>query len=372
MAGLLAVASVVLAMLTGVFIWIAISCWQRQDHYKKYLLGDIIGVSPDASTSLDGESGLVGRIVGMMRVESRKESVHSTTGSVGAIGSGIGRESKVVMGRDFAIEHGVERIGDNKAIEEMDKGADGEVVGKMGRKKRLDSSVARSMFKSRWFCTNVSKSGLGDQITELGFCRTRFRLAFLIGASLSLLGAIFSTEMCLILLVGGIALGWRMPKRALAQRIENRTNQMEHHLPEMLDVIALGMRSGLSFDSSLKLYTSHFRTYLAQEFSNIQRQWLSGLERRDDALRKIADSYDSQIFKRIVETIIRSIRFGSSMVESLEEQSAEARVAYRTRREEQVAKAPVKMMIPTGTLILPAMLIMVVGPILLELMGGGL
>ena len=86
----------------------------------------------------------------------------------------------------------------------------------------------------------------------------------------------------------------------------------------------------------------------------------------------VARSYDSQIFKRIIETIIRSVRFGSSMVESLEEQSAEARLTYRTRREEQVAKAPVKMMIPTGTLILPAMLILVVGPVLLELMGGGL
>ena len=38
--------------------------------------------------------------------------------------------------------------------------------------------------------------------------------------------------------------------------------------------------------------------------------------------------------------------------------------------EERVAKAPVKMMIPTGTLILPAMLLLVLGPVLLELMEG--
>ena len=38
--------------------------------------------------------------------------------------------------------------------------------------------------------------------------------------------------------------------------------------------------------------------------------------------------------------------------------------------EERVAKAPVKMMLPTGTLILPAMLLLVMGPILLELAGG--
>ncbi len=58
------------------------------------------------------------------------------------------------------------------------------------------------------------------------------------------------------------------------------------------------------------------------------------------------------------------------MVESLESAARESRMAYRARRQEQVAKAPVKMMVPTGTLILPAMLIMVLGPVLLEMAGG--
>lgn len=40
------------------------------------------------------------------------------------------------------------------------------------------------------------------------------------------------------------------------------------------------------------------------------------------------------------------------------------------RLEERVAKAPVKMMMPTGALILPAMLLLVLGPVLLELANG--
>ena len=43
---------------------------------------------------------------------------------------------------------------------------------------------------------------------------------------------------------------------------------------------------------------------------------------------------------------------------------------YKARRQEAVAKAPVKMMVPTGVLILPAMLMLVLGPVLLELAGG--
>ena len=63
-------------------------------------------------------------------------------------------------------------------------------------------------------------------------------------------------------------------------------------------------------------------------------------------------------------------RFGSSLAESLESAAAEARAEHRARLEERVAKAPVKMMMPTGALILPAMLLLVLGPVLLELANG--
>ncbi|MEG1561572.1 MAG: type II secretion system protein, partial [Raoultibacter sp.] len=63
-------------------------------------------------------------------------------------------------------------------------------------------------------------------------------------------------------------------------------------------------------------------------------------------------------------------RFGSSLAQSLEVTSVEARAVHKARREEAVAKAPIKMMIPTGTLILPAMLLLVLGPVLLDMMQG--
>ena len=73
---------------------------------------------------------------------------------------------------------------------------------------------------------------------------------------------------------------------------------------------------------------------------------------------------------RDVESAVRSLRFGSSLAEGLEASAAEARAAHRAHVEERVAKAPVKMMVPTGALILPAMLLLVLGPVLLELMEG--
>ncbi len=319
---------VVFALLAGIFAWHAIYDRLQRIHYIRKLTDEDLEADGSVSPSTCGLSAMDRKVIGMICEASVKERI-----------VGSARLDKSTCASDI-----------------QDRG----------------SLFASYLTSSRWFRSNVDKTGLCGRISETGFCKTRIRLAFVFGSILALVGAMFSTELCLILLLLGAITGWRAPERACGHLIENRSQQMEHHLPEMLDVMALGMRSGLSFDSSVKLYAAHFKTYLSQEFSMAQRQWQSGLEHRDEALRRIADSYDSQIFKRIVETMIRSIRFGSSMVENLEEQSREARVAYRARREEQVAKAPVKMMIPTGVLILPAMLILVVGPVLLELMGGGL
>lgn len=231
---------------------------------------------------------------------------------------------------------------------------------------RLPGSLARS----RWFEEHAVHAGLGGSVSPAGFCEARVRLACagsIIGAAV---GTTLSAEMAALLCLVGAVSGWRLLGEAVRRRVVERAREAERHLPEMLEVIALGMRSGLSFDRSLALYEDHFDTALSRELFSAHRQWTVGLVRRDEALRAVADAYDSAALHHAVEGIVRSLRFGSPMVSGLEAAAREARLNYRTQRQEQIAKAPVKMMIPTGTLILPAMLILVLGPVLLELIGG--
>lgn len=229
----------------------------------------------------------------------------------------------------------------------------------------------KALGAGRGFAKMARLAGLEGQVTPEGFGETRVRFAFA-GAAFGLgFGLLFSTQMAAVLTVAFATLGFQLPGHVLRSRVRQRASDAERHLPEMLDVVALGMRSGLSFDASLRIYASHFDTLLSRELENARIQWSSGLAQREEALRTLAATYDSVVFGRVVDTIAKSIRYGSSMVASLESDAAEARGAYQSEREERIAKAPVKMMVPTGVLILPAMLIMVLGPVLLELMQGG-
>ncbi len=214
-------------------------------------------------------------------------------------------------------------------------------------------------------------SGLEGKVSPQAFNEARFRTAGTCAAAGLVTGMLFSVQLSAVLAIAGAAVGFGMPGHAMRARAKERAQAAERHLPEMLDVVALGMRSGLPFDSSLRIYAEHFDTLLSRELENARVQWSCGLSRRDEALRNLASTYDSAILARVVETVVKSIRYGSSMVASLESDAAEARSVYQSQREERIAKAPVKMMIPTGVLILPAMLAMVLGPVLLELMQGG-
>ena len=76
---------------------------------------------------------------------------------------------------------------------------------------------------------------------------------------------------------------------------------------------------------------------------------------------------DTPLFSRFASTAVRALSYGAPMVALLQDYATEARKIYRDNQREKVAKAPVKMLIPTGTLILPAMLMLVIGPILLDM-----
>lgn len=244
----------------------------------------------------------------------------------------------------------------------------GTLLFRSGQERPWCPSALRS---AKRFKTQAVRAGVAGAVSEAAFAETRFRLC-LLGGVLGLgLGGLLSGALALLLGFIGAFGGWKLPGRVLRHREQEREASLEEHLPEMLDVMALGVRSGLSFDAALKLYCTHFGTQLSHELKVAQDLWMAGLQQRSDALQELASTYDSGVFMRVVDAWVRSLRFGTSLVEGLEAESVQVRNACKAQREERIAKAPVKMMVPTGVLILPAMLILVLGPVLLELMNGG-
>ena len=233
------------------------------------------------------------------------------------------------------------------------------------RAKRAGSTRSGALFQRK-----AAAAGYSKRVSVSAFCEARTRLMLTGALAGALFGAVFSLELAALLGIGGALLGRALPGIALQRSVRERALGAELHLSEMLEVVALGLRSGMTFDRSFALYGAYFDSEFARSCKLAHRRWALGFATREEALRDLAASYECEQLSRVVDSIVRSLRFGSALAGILEEASSQSRVSYRAMLEERVAKAPVKMMLPTGTLILPAMLLLVMGPVLLELAGG--
>ncbi|MCL1879657.1 MAG: type II secretion system F family protein [Actinomycetia bacterium] len=157
----------------------------------------------------------------------------------------------------------------------------------------------------------------------------------------------------------------RLPRKPSAA---SRGSALDAELPALLDICALGMRSGLAFDQAFSLAVCRSSGKLAGLCRSHLDIWQKGLCSREQGLRQLEAEVNTELFSRFVGIVLRALRSGAPVAPLLLSLTGESRQILYAKREEQVAKAPVKMLLPTGGLILPAMLLLVLGPILLDLM----
>lgn len=162
----------------------------------------------------------------------------------------------------------------------------------------------------------------------------------------------------------------RLRRSAPIARLESRarTAAIEmaclDELPEMLDVLTLGLSAGLSFDAALAIYCSRTTGVLRDLLHQSQMSWRLGIATRTQALDALAANTRVGALARFSSAVTEALRFGVPLSDSLQQQASALRDDQRRQVEEAIERVPVKMLIPLGVLVVPAMLIAILGPLL--------
>lgn len=133
---------------------------------------------------------------------------------------------------------------------------------------------------------------------------------------------------------------------------------------EMIDVVRLGLSAGLSFDAALEIFCAHRSTPLAKRLDRARLSWQMGMGSREGELLEAARDLDVRALETFAVAVGQALALGAPLAESLAAQGREIRAAHRAAVEREIERAPVKLLIPTGTLILPALLLSILGPLL--------
>lgn len=177
------------------------------------------------------------------------------------------------------------------------------------------------------------------------------------------------------LIIPGVIVAFALSRRAPAMLDARKARELRSACDEqvdvMADIVAMGVHSGLSFDAALDMYCAKFDNALARQLADARLEWQSGLASRQQALGSLSCRIDSKAIKRFSDTSLQAIHYGSPLADMLRRFSRDVRTQRRCAVERQIEKAPVKLLIPTGTCILPAMLILVMGPVLLQFVQTG-
>lgn len=191
----------------------------------------------------------------------------------------------------------------------------------------------------------------------------------IVGFLLGLLLTRGQFPLALLFALFGAALGYLAPEFWLGRKIRERSMSMTLQLPDVLDLLTISVEAGLGFDAALAKCVEKMEGPLVDEFAQALAEVRMGRLRRD-ALRDVATRADSQPVNNFVGAIIQAEQLGVPIAKVLQIQSNQLRIERRQRAEEAAAKAPVKMLFPMVGCIFPTIFIVILGPAVVQVMGG--
>ena len=150
------------------------------------------------------------------------------------------------------------------------------------------------------------------------------------------------------------------------QREQPDVALVDYEMPDLIDTLVTTVEAGVALGGSLQIAARRIRGPLGEELRLLLQEQNLGAGMRD-ALQHLVERADTPAMRSFVRAIIQGEMLGVSVGESLRTLSTEMRARRRATAEERAQKAPIKMLFPLAFLIFPAIFIVLLGPIALNL-----
>ena len=174
----------------------------------------------------------------------------------------------------------------------------------------------------------------------------------------------------LLLTLVWMGVGFYLPTLFIGWRQRERYYQIVSGLPDALDLMVVCVEAGLGMTAALQRVSLELKVasrVIAEEFALVHQQMQTGVS-RTDALRNLAQRTGVEDVYALVAMLIQTDRLGTSVANALRAHADGMRVKRRQRAEQMARKAAVKLAFPLVFLVLPALLIIILGPAAIQLM----
>jgi tight adherence protein C len=181
--------------------------------------------------------------------------------------------------------------------------------------------------------------------------------------------ALTTQEITFAAMVAG-AIGLLAPSYVLPKLVESRLKKLRNGFPDALDLMVVSVEAGLGMSQAIQrvadeLGVSH--PELAIELALVNAETRAGVD-RVTALRNLADRTGLEELRGLVSLLVQTLRFGTSVADSLRVYSEEFRDRRMQKAEEVAATMGTRMIFPLIFFLFPGFFVVAVGPAALQLM----
>jgi len=199
-------------------------------------------------------------------------------------------------------------------------------------------------------------------------CTVAFPLLWIwLGASIG----VKPVQLALLAAIIGFV-GWWLPARIIRERANQRLNEIDYQLPELIDLLVVTIEAGLGFVGAMQMASGRVGPPLGQEIQLTLQEQSMGLSIQEAMLNMLART-DTASMRSFVRSIVQGEALGVSIGQIMRDLAGEMRRRRRAVAQEKAQKAPIKILFPLILLIFPAMFVILLGPALamfLQALGG--
>ncbi len=231
----------------------------------------------------------------------------------------------------------------------------------------------QGVFRSSWDAHNYYLAGYSTRAAVRAFITKQWVLT--LGTALLLLGFGWANRwsgatILVLLFVTGVCGLVIFPRLWIKHQAKRRLREIRIYLADTIDLLIICLEAGLGFDAALQRVAKEQQTaspFLSKEFLRTNQEILAGVSRQN-ALRSMCERCGNQPdLKSLVAIIVQAERLGASIAKSLRTMAESLRFKRRQRAQEIVNKLPVRLAFPLVFCIFPAMLVVLMGPAVIQL-----
>jgi tight adherence protein C len=169
-----------------------------------------------------------------------------------------------------------------------------------------------------------------------------------------------------VLAVAAGAGGWFAPVYYVELKRRSRMELIDKQMPDMIDLLVVTIEAGLGILASMRVASESMSDPLGQELRLTLQEQRMGLSvgQAIESLGRRADAPNMRIF---VRAITQGERLGVSIGTTMRNLSLEMRKRRRAMAEERAQKMPIKMLFPLIFFIFPALFIVILTPMMINI-----